>query len=36
DDVLTAELISATYDIPVVVCRHPLDGTPLITPVREG
>lgn len=36
DDVLTAELISATYDVPVVVCRHPLDGTPLITPVREG
>ncbi|NNJ11825.1 ABC transporter ATP-binding protein [Chloroflexales bacterium ZM16-3] len=34
DEVLTAELISATYEVPVAVCRHPLDGTPLITPLR--
>ncbi|MEI8307224.1 MAG: ABC transporter ATP-binding protein [Chloroflexales bacterium] len=37
DEVLTAELIGATYGVPVSVCRHPLDGTPLITPLRgEG
>jgi iron complex transport system ATP-binding protein len=34
DEVLTAELIGATYDVAVSVCRHPLDGTPLITPLR--
>ena len=34
DEVLTAELIGATYGVPVAVCRHPLDGTPLITPLR--
>jgi iron complex transport system ATP-binding protein len=35
-EVLTAELLSATYEVPVVVCSHPLDGTPLITPLRDG
>jgi iron complex transport system ATP-binding protein len=35
-EVLTAELIGVTYEVPVSVCRHPLDGTPLITPLHEG
>jgi iron complex transport system ATP-binding protein len=36
DEVLTAELIGASYEVPVSVCRHPIDGTPLITPLRGG
>ncbi len=31
NEVLTAELISATYEVPVAVFRHPMDGSPLVS-----
>lgn len=33
EHVLTSDLLSAAYDVPVVVSRHPLHDMPLITPL---
>ena len=32
-DVLTEELISQTFGVPVIVTRHPVYGTPLVAPL---
>jgi iron complex transport system ATP-binding protein len=34
--VLTAETLSASYGVPVVVGRHPVHGTPLVAPILPG
>jgi iron complex transport system ATP-binding protein len=35
-EVLTAERLEAAYETPLVVTRHPVFGTPLVTPVPGG
>jgi iron complex transport system ATP-binding protein len=36
DEVLTQERLEATYDTPLAVTRHPVFGTPLVTPLPGG
>jgi len=33
--VLTEELISRTFGVPVTVTRHPVYGTPLVAPLAD-
>lgn len=35
-EVLTPERLTRVYDVPVVVTRHPVSGTPLVMPVANG
>jgi iron complex transport system ATP-binding protein len=35
DEVLTAELLQTAYATPLVVVRHPVFGTPLVTPIPD-
>jgi iron complex transport system ATP-binding protein len=36
DEVLTAERLQDAYATPLVVVRHPVFGTPLVTPIPEA